>query len=183
MPGPTYLAIPAVLAMLAPTGPLVAAATAQTLQAPSVGAMSAPQVGIEPAMKLSTAAYAREANALDAWVAAACRLATGRTRNAHVLAFARTAGPAHARALRERGGSPTRTPDLISRIGRLRHARADAFDRLFVAGQITAHRRLWSIHSGYAFDGADPRLRRTATAAVPGEERHLHALPMRPMPY
>ena len=155
----------------------------QTLQAPTVGRMSANQVGVEPAMKLPTARYVAEADALDAFVATSSRMAMTRSRDPGVLAFARRAGPAHAQSLHARGGSPAAPPELASRLDRLRAARGGEFDRLFAADQIAAGRRLWSVHTGYAADGPDPRLKRAAAAAVPLEERDLHALPMRPIPY
>lgn len=179
----TYRRICAALISATAMCALQAGLAGQTLQAPTVGGMSATQVGVEPAMKLPTARYLADADALDTWVVAACRLVTGRTRDARLLAFAAQAGPAHWHAMRLRGGSPTSRPDLAERLGKLRGARGDDFDRLFVADQIAVQRRLWSLHAGYAVDGTDPRLKRAAAADVSMEERELHDLPMRPMRY
>lgn len=160
-----------------------AALSAQTLQAPSIAGMTATQVGAEPAMRVSTARYMAEAAALDAWVVAADRLVPGRSRDASMLAFARMTIPTHLTALRTRGGTLALPPPWAARLGRMRAATGAEFGRLFVADQIAAHRRLWSLHTGYAIDGSDPRLKRAAAAAVSMEECELQDLPMRPMPY
>lgn len=162
------------------TSLLAVPAGGQTLHAATAGARSATQIGMEPAMGLPTARYRSEATANDAFAVSACKLALARSRDAAVLKVARGAGEEHAAMLR---APVARTPVLAHRLVQLRAARADMFDRLFAETQTAAHRSAWSIHSGFAGDGGKPLLRRAAVSAVRVEERHLHDLPLRSMPY
>lgn len=162
---------------------VASAGLAQTMQAPTMGRMTAPDVGIEPMMRVPAANYVAEAGAFDDWILAACRLALSRSRSPAVLAFARRVGRDHASARRLRGSVVSGDAGLARNLAELRSAPAQRFDAMFVAAQLDVHRRVWALHSGYAADGRDTRLRRLAAATVLVEERHLRALPLRPMPY
>lgn len=160
-------------------------AGAQTLQAPTMGRMKATDVGIEPAMRLSAVAYARRAAQLNDFDLAAADVALARTRSRAIKSLATRMRADHARLRRALGLVPAagRMKDLAPMLDQLRRAPASSVDRLFVAQQLETHRRGWALHSGYAADGADARLRLLAAGAVALEEVHLHALPMKPMAY
>lgn len=174
---------PHTLALLLVSAAPAVPAAAQTMQAPTSGGMTALQVGIEPMMRVPTATYVAEADAFDAWIVAASRLALARSHAPAVLTFARRAGPAHAAARARRGGTATFDGDLAKALDALRQAPPNRFDALFARMQTIVHRRAWALHSGYVVDGGDARLRRSAAVAVMLEEAHLRALPLRPMPY
>lgn len=160
------------------------AVIAQTLQAPTMGKFSATEVGIEPVMKVPPAHYLAEANAFDDWIVAAGLIGLERSRSPALRAFAEQAIAEHRSLRRSRSNADARQPpDLAKALASLRGASAPSFDALFWRDQLVVHRRSWALHSGFAVDGLDRALRRRAQAAVALEERHLHALPMRPMPY
>ena len=160
-----------------------AVAPAQTVQAPVMGAMKATDVGMEPVMRLRPATYAGRAAQLDAYAVAAADMALARSRERPVRVLAARLKADHARLRRERGSAPDMASDLPGMLAALRSAPPHDFDRLFLAQQVAIHRRAWALHSGYAADGTDARLRAAATRAVPVEEAHLHELPMKPMSY
>ena len=159
-------------------------ASAQTVQAPVMGTMRATDVGMEPAMRLTSATYAARAAQIDAYESAATGVALVRSRSPAVRALAARLNEDHARLRRDRGVEPAAAQsDLPAMVDSLRRAPPGALDRLFLAQQLLVHRRAWALHSGYAADGSDPRLRAAAARAVQLEEAHLHRLPMKPMRY
>lgn len=169
--------------LLVPALLLAGAATAQTVQAPTMGGLSATQVGMEPMMRVPTATYVAEANAFDTWTVAASRLALTRSRSPMVRAFARRSLAEHAAMQHARGGAARSDGALSASLRRLHRASATQFDAAFARAQVAVHRWGWALHSGYAADGENAKLRRAAAVAVTIEERHLRALPLRPMPY
>lgn len=176
--------------LLAGTVFLAHGASAQTMQAPTMGRLTALDVGVEPMMRVPDRTYVALLRDAARSEVAAGRIALRRSRDpavraldtaiihdhgAALAALSRIAGPE-----RLDGGRTRATPPKLIMLAR---APAAAFDRLFLDQQLDAHRHLWALHVGHAADGPDPRLRALAGRSVPIEEAHLRRLPMRPMAY
>jgi putative membrane protein len=160
-------------------------AVAQTMQAPTVGAMSSTDVGMEPMMRVAGPLYAKLSLTNEIRTIEAARRAAASARSDATRATAMVILREHQGALRE-----------LSRIAaiatQLPAARSSARGDLALLGdsaerfaqlQLAWQRHAWALHSGYAADGRDPALRRFARDGVMRAERDLRRLPMRPMAY
>jgi putative membrane protein len=160
--------------------------SAQTLQAPTLGAMSATDVGIEPMMRLAAPLYARLALVSEMRTIAAARSAMVHARSSATSAIATEMLREHERALRDL----SKIPIAASQLGQARTASNLATGRTrddpardFAGVQLGLQRHAWALHSGYASDGRDPALRGFARSAVTLVELDLHRLSMRPMQF
>lgn len=161
-------------------------AVSQTVQAPTMGAMSATEVGIEPMMRLATPLYARLALANELRTIEAARYAAGSAGSSATRAMATDMLREHLAALRDLSGIPAAKLEL--KLARASAAHDLSGARKGAAGglaevQLDWQRHAWALHSGYAVDGKDPALRNFARFAVMRAESDLRRLPMRPMKY
>ena len=161
-------------------------ASSQTLQALTIGAMSATDVGIEPMMRLASSLYAKLALAGEMRTIAAARAAEARAGSEGTRMMAAAMVREHEAALRDLSAIPIAKAELG-------HARSLAVRDIaanrnvtaagFAEAQLEWQRHAWALHSGYAADGQVPALRSFARSAVMQSERDLRRLPMRPMQY
>lgn len=172
--------------MAAMLGAAATPAVSQTVQAPTMGAMSATDVGIEPMMRIPGPLYARLALANEMRTIEAARFAvTGADEDA-TRAMAREMLQEHLDALGALSAIPAAAAQLrlakasaAGDVAGIRYRAAAGFAEL----QLGWQRHAWALHSGYAADGRDPALRSFARAAVMRAESDLRRLPMRPMKY
>lgn len=167
-------------------GLAVGPAVAQTMQAPTMGAMSATDVGMEPMMRVAGARYARLALINELRTIEAARRAAASARSGATRATAMAILREHRGALRDLTGIATAARQMNTAhalaardVAALRGVPVERF----ALTQLDWQRHAWALHSGYAADGQDSALRRFARAAVMRVERDLRRLPMRPMAY
>jgi putative membrane protein len=135
---------------------------------------------------LPTPDYVRAAAQSDEFEIAEAKLALKRSHNPHIDTFARKMIHDHTQstrmikaALTESGHPVPPSPQLSDMqqqmIGQLRAAGHD-FDKTYVDQQLQAHQMALATHQGYARNGTDPSLRRTAEKIVPVVQSHLQML-------
>jgi putative membrane protein len=161
-------------------------AVCQTVQAPTMGAMAATDVGIEPMMRIAGPLYARLALANEMRTIEAARLAVAGADKDATRAMARAMLQEHLGALRAISAIPAAAMQLhqakvwaVRDVAGMRNNAARGFAEV----QLDWQRHAWALHSGYAADGQDPALRDFARSAVMRTEGDLRRLPMRPMKY
>lgn len=161
-------------------------AISQTLQAPTMGAMSATDVGIEPMMRIAGPLYARLALANEMHTIEAARFAVAGADEDATRALAREMLQEHLNALRALSVIPAAAAQLRQAkasaardVAGMRNGTAVSFAEV----QLDWQRHAWALHSGYSADGRDPALRSFARAAVMRAESDLRRLQMRPMKY
>jgi putative membrane protein len=172
----------AVVGIAAPT-------MAQNMPAPG-GSMTASDVGTAPMMGTPSANYVAWAADSDMFELQSSKLALSKGSSASVKAMATELIADHTTttktlltALPKTSPKVPKPPmklsaDNAAMIAQLRQAPKDGFDALYMQQQLAAHQKAWSLHAGYAMDGADPALKQVATSAVPIIEKHLQHLKM-----
>lgn len=78
-------------------------------------------------------------------------------------------------------GAGTATPpalrsDQTAMMDELRAAQGDAFDRLYVSQQLAAHNEALQVHTSYAANGDDPKLKAAAKKTAPIVQSHINTL-------
>lgn len=140
-------------------------------------------VATDPAVITSAKEYALAAVDSDGFEIVTGQLALQRTQNSEVRAYAQGMIEHHTmtsdRLLRAAGApgvapppGPLSRPKLAA-FDALHAQVGFAFDRAYIDAQIASHEQALALHSGYAQAGTEPRLRRTAAAAVPVVTEHL----------
>lgn len=174
------------IVMVAVLGVASLPAVSQTMQAPTMGAMSATDVGIEPMMRLAPPLYARLALVNEMRTIEAARFAAASAGSATARVVATTMLREHEQALRDLSTIPIAASRLhqartsaASDVARYRNLPAGGFADV----QLDWQRHAWALHSGFAADGQDQALRDFARSAVLRAEGDLRRLPMRPMKY
>lgn len=168
-----------------------AMALSQDVSASGAGAMQA-GAGGSPMLGTAPQTYAAMAADSDMYEIQSSRLALSKSRNAGVKTLAREMIADHMTTTKTLMAALPRTKPRIpappktlsaenaAMIAQLRQASASDFDALYLQQQLQAHRKAWSLHQGFATDGADPALRSVAASAVPIIERHLQHLQSMP---
>ncbi|WP_174301013.1 DUF4142 domain-containing protein [Caulobacter sp. S45] len=139
--------------------------------------------GAQPPAPMSARDFVKAASASDQYEIQAARVAEVESRDGSVRAFARKMIQDHTRtrqALQQASlasGMPP-PPDGMNDDGQkllsqLQSLRAPDFDRAYVRQQVLSHQEALVVEQGYAADGSDPNLRRTAASAVPIVQHHL----------
>lgn len=140
-------------------------------------------VAADPAVVADTQAYVAAAAASDLFEITTSQLALQRTQNSEVRAYA-TALIAHhtmtsnAALVAARSAGATPPPPVLSEeklalVQQLQSQVGFDFDRAYIDGQLPSHAQALELHSRYRRSGAEPRLRRTAAAAVPVVIEHF----------
>lgn len=169
---------------------LILAATMLALSAPlaAQGTMSPTDVGARPMTATPSASYVAWAADGDMYEIQSSKLALQKGKSQAVKDHAQmmikdhtTTTKALMAALPKTEPKVAKPPKALSepnmaKIAQLRDASGDAFDQLYWQQQLAAHQQAWSLHKGYATDGADPALKQVATSAVPIVETHLQHL-------
>ena len=157
------------------------------------GNLTAAQTGVSPMTGVTPTDYVRLAADSDMYEIQSSRLALSRSKRDNVKAFAKqmiadhtTTSKALMAALkngeRNIAKPPMKlSPDNAAKIALLKKAPKASFDDLYLQQQMAAHQTAWSLHTGFAMNGADPALRQVAMTAVPIIERHFsHVRQMAP---
>lgn len=104
------------------------------------------------------------------------QLALNKATNPSVKTFAEleiAEQAAVAAAFGVRPGSAGLRRDHAAMVAQLQAADGQAFDSMYIDGQITGHRELLRIHQSYARNGQDPMARGASMVGVPSIETHL----------
>jgi putative membrane protein len=167
---------------------LAATMLAFAVPAYAQGTMSPTDVGAQPMTGTPSASYVAWAADSDMYEIQSSKLALQKGKSAMVKEHAQmmikdhtTTTKALMAALPKTEPKVPKPPKALSepnaaKIAQLREASGDAFDQLYWQQQLAAHQQAWSLHKGYATDGADPALKQVAASAVPIVETHLQHL-------
>ena len=156
-------------------------------QAPMNPAASATGVSMAmtPMPGLTDIDYIRLAADSDMYEIKSSELALKKSKNPEVRAFAQQMIDDHTKttdalmaAIANSGGHLPKPPMKLSSetgtmLAQLQAASTPTFDATYLNQQTKAHRMAWSVHKGYADNGADPALKQVAMTAVPIVESHL----------
>ena len=172
---------------------MFAAATALTALTPASaqdampmgGTMTPQQAGAAPMTGTPSPSYVAWAADSDMYEIQSSMLALSKARNQATKDYARQMIADHTTTTKALMAALPKTEPKVPKPGKalsepnaakiaaLKAASADEFDALYMQQQAESHRAAWSLHKGYAQDGADPALKQVAATAVPIVERHL----------
>jgi putative membrane protein len=156
-----------ILAMLATAAPVVAQPVPQ---APPIQA------------RTGAGTYVRMAASSDTYETQSSKLVLAHAGNPDVRRFAQMMVSDHANtsaavmaaakaaSIGKPGGPIERHTMMLKKLREAGHAK---MERMYVDQQVTAHEEALALHSGYAAQGDNPRLRAAAAQAVPIVQRHL----------
>lgn len=162
---------------------------AQTMTPPG-GSMSPSDIGAAPMTGTASANYVAWAADSDMYEIQSSKLALARGKGPGVKAMAKELVADHTTTTKTLMAALPKTQSRVPKppmklsadnealIAQLKQAPADGFDALYMQQQLAAHQKAWSLHAGYAADGADPALKQVAASAVPIIEKHLQHLKM-----
>ncbi len=150
-------------------------------QAPSSSASG--RRGTGSAEVTTTAGFVRTAAISDMYEIESARLATQRSSNAAVKAFAQHMMQDHEATTAQlssavhamNGPSPPTSMDSrhTEMLTQLRNARASDFDRLYITQQIAAHQNAVDLFRTYGQDGDNAQLKQWASTTLPKLQEHL----------
>ena len=107
---------------------------------------------------------------------ATSQLAVSKASNASVKTFAQleiAEQAAVAEAFGSEPGAAGLTEAHAAMLAQLEAADGDAFDMMYIEGQIAGHEELLAIHQTYARNGDDPMARGASLVGVTGIQTHL----------
>lgn len=168
---------------------LAAPAIAQDMAA---GTMTPDTVGAQPMMGTPSPNYVAWAADGDMYEIQSSKLALTKSKSPETKSFAKEMIADHMTTTKTLKMALPKTDPKVppppmkpsdataAKLAALKSASADDFDKLYFSQQAEAHKMAWSLHKGYATDGADPALKQVAMSAVPIIEKHLQHLKSMP---
>jgi len=169
--------------LLAGAMSLAAIATPVVAQT-NTGTMTATDIGVSPMDAVDAPTYVKMAADSDMFEIKSSELALRKAQRDDVKAFARQMITDHTQTTKSLTAALNNADRRIARPSMKMSAENDAnlkllqkapkggFDTLYLTQQVAAHQKAWSLHKGYATNGADAPLKQVAATAVPIIEQH-----------